>query len=300
MKPLATSILQADVNIQNRVDILQSKSLAEGPPKHRKYDLVCASHSLSELVRSTIVKPDLEVAEEVQHEANTPRNLREKVAEVRVKKLVRSLWNRTAPGGLLVIIEDGTAAGFETVMFSRHTILSRFGINRADIKSTADSSTGSEVEEKEEVAIAERVKNAAQARVIAPCMHSQTCPLDGNVTRHRICRFVQRLNRPLFQRESLPTHNGFEDEYFSYVAIQKVGDGDAQEMNRIHSNQWGRLIRAPLMKKKHVALDVCTPEAKLERRIISRKKKAYSQARRSKWGDIWPEVPDTDPSPVNF
>lgn len=298
MKPLATSVLRADVTIQDRVDILQTKSLSEGPPKHRLYDLVCASYSLSELVRSTIVKPDLDIADEVQHEANTPRNLREKVAEVRIKKLVRSLWNRTAPGGLFVIIEDGTAAGFETVLFARQVILNRFGINRIGNQSTSDS-TDSEGEE--DVTTAKKSDTTAQARVIAPCMHSKNCPLDGSVSRHRICQFVQRLNRPPFQREALPTHNGFEDEYFSFVAIQKVGgDSDTQDLNRIRSNQWGRLVRPPLMKKRHVALDVCTPEAKLERRIVSKKQSNYSRARRSKWGDIWPEAPDTEPSPVNF
>lgn len=295
MKSVASSILRADSNIQDQVDILQTKTLSDGPPKHRLYDLVCASYSCNELVRSSIVKPDPNAMVEVEDDAQTPRHLREKVAEARLKRLVRSLWNRTAPGGVFVVVEDGTAAGFETILFVREAILGRYGINRKDPVSTIDDAES----EDKEPATEKGKKPNVYARVIAPCLHSKKCPLDGSVTRHRICRFVQRLNRPPFQREANPTHNGFEDEYFSYIAIQKVANG-AEELDRIHANQWGRLVRPPLMKTRHIVLDACTVDARLERRTVTKTKGPYLIARRSKWGDIWPVVPKTNPTEVNF
>lgn len=293
MQALASSLLSTDVNIADKVDVLQTKSLSEGPQKHKLYDLVCASYSFGEIVRSTINRSVSDSS--LIHEEKDPNVVKQKVAEMRLRKLVRSLWRRVAPGGVFIAIEDGTAAGFEAVLFSRELLLSNYGSCEENLlKSSQSPALEDSGLDDEELTF---------ARVVAPCIHSKRCPLDGSVTRHRICRFVQRLNRPPVQREAYPQHNAFEDEYFSYIAIQKVISSDIRNINDIHGDQWGRLIRSPLRRRKHISFDACTRDAELERRTVTKKSAEdgyFPLARRSRWGDIWPVPPANKAKPVNF
>ena len=144
------------------------------------HDLVLCTYTLADLARTTMSASG----------SSHARMARVRDAEEVVRRHVQSLWDATAPGGYVVIIEDGTAAGFETVLLARAVLTARTG------------------------------------KVVAPCLHSGTCALQGSVTRHRVCRFVQRLNRPLFLRIAKPLPNGFEDEHFSYVIVQKPGGAE--------------------------------------------------------------------------
>ncbi|KAI9822198.1 MAG: 37S ribosomal protein S22 [Phylliscum demangeonii] len=51
-----------------------------------------------------------------------------------------------------------------------------------------------------------------------------------------------------------------------------------------------RAILPPLKRSGHVILDVCTPAGQLERWTVPRSfgKEAYRDARKSRWGDLWP------------
>lgn len=295
MRIAAEILIRADPCIQENINTTWGTSIMEPHIKSRKYDLVCASYSLNEVVREAISTPlqvkDAQVEENSQGEDGSVNRFdRVKLADKRLRRTLKALWSRTAPGGLLVVIEDGTAAGFETVSFAREFILN-LGQDESSHNETKGENTGNDV-----------LKRPITARVIAPCLHSEACPLKDSITRHRICRFEQRLNRPLFTRTAKVMPTGYEDEYLSFIVIQKLGEGEEMEQNN-SSERWGRLIRRPLLKGKHVALDACTNEGKLERRIVSKKNKAadsYARARRAKWGDIWAQTPTTSPHPVNF
>ena len=60
------------------------------------------------------------------------------------------------------------------------------------------------------------------------------------------------------------------------------------------AGQWARIIRHPRKNKKHVILDVCTPQGTLERRVVSKARTtwrfpgAYRAARKATWGGLWP------------
>lgn len=289
MKPIS-DILRSSDQFVDSTDILYTKTLREGPPKAKQYDLVIASYSLSEYTRSTVIANNDNALEEVQNNSDGRQGLRRKAENVRLRRLIRTLWKRTAPKGIFVVIDDGTAAGFEAVSFARELIL----------KTSPDKASSSAVDS--ELCEVDEQNWTEHARVIAPCLHSHTCPLQGSVTRRRLCRFVQRLNRPLFQRNALSQDSSFEDEYFSFIALQKVVcTNDVSD--DIHGQSWGRLIRAPLSRSKHIAIDVCTKDGTLERRVISKRSAPegqYSKARRAKWGDIWPVTPSGNPSSVNF
>lgn len=308
MRSLATAVLQADF----APDALRvASTLVDKNVKGAEFDMVCASYSLNEVVRMAMALPldgDNESLEHLSEERSVSRVSREKLAERRLRRIVKTLWNKTAPGGIFVVIEDGTAAGFEVISFVRDTILSRSPAMDVDNSASAQvvaSPLNTSDQASQQLTSQETASIQTRARVLAPCLHSDTCPFHDNITRHRLCRFRQRLNRPLFSRTVRPLHDGFEDEYFSYVVIQKF-DEDAHGKDveeNLASSSWGRLIRAPLMKGKHVALDVCTSSAKLERRVVSKKNAIpghYSKARHSKWGDVWAVQPSAKPQPVNF
>ncbi|KAJ1042288.1 hypothetical protein NDA14_000758 [Ustilago hordei] len=62
---------------------------------------------------------------------------------------------------------------------------------------------------------------------------------------------------------------------------------------RLESYSWPRLIKAPLKKGGHVTLDACCASGNIERFTISKAsgKQAYQDARKSKWGDLFPHPP---------
>lgn len=57
---------------------------------------------------------------------------------------------------------------------------------------------------------------------------------------------------------------------------------------------FARILRAPLKRRKHVILDVCTPQGTMERRNVGKARVgavfpgAYRAARKARWGGLWP------------
>lgn len=291
MRNMSSEILKADGYIGDRWQLSHAAELREASRASDSWDVVVASYVLNEVVREAMADPAK--TGEVEEVKAVARDDRVKLAEKRLRRKVKDLWARTKEGGIFIIVEDGTAAGFETVVYARDVVLKLAERPKEGEEGIEDGG--------------ERVgKAAAGAHVIAPCMHSKTCPLEGNITNHRVCRFQQRFNRPGFLRRYRPSSTGYEDEYFSYIVIQKTsGESRSlrQEGEEASEDPWGRLIRAPLMKGKHVVLDACTVEGKLERRVVSKKNAPpgqYPRARRAKWGDIWPVKPTSKPQPLNF
>jgi ribosomal protein RSM22 (predicted rRNA methylase) len=300
-------------------------SLRDAPMGRGAFDIVSASYALSDVVRETMtMRQEVGGAEE-----RLWRPRREALAENRLKRTVKDLWSRVAPGGMLVVVEHGTLAGFETVLFARDTIL-QLGTNAKQMGEVADSredavladavlsdETASSIQMIDEegdvgsASGAEEEKDASLlgARVVAPCLHSEACPLQGTATRARVCRFIQRLNRPLFLRNTMRRPTGHEDTVFSYIVIERPNaTSAAAEAGTVHEEYedgyWGRLVREPLRRGKHVVMDACTAEGKLERRVSSKKNGApgmYAIARKVRWGDVWPQpAPASKPQEVMF
>ncbi|KAI0562204.1 Mitochondrial small ribosomal subunit Rsm22 [Gracilaria domingensis] len=290
MLKLAEKLLSVDPTVAS-TDVKYAASPKDHILKGETYDIVCASYSLNEIVRSAIANPHDSTHSDNQDTQSGPvcRENRVKLAEKLLRRVIKSLWARTTLGGLLIIVEDGTAAGFETVSFARDVVLNL----NADQKAVENDS--------EMLSEGENAHHTT-AKVIAPCLHSKACPLKDSITRHRVCRFQQRLNRPLFSRNADPLPTGYEDEYFSFIAIQKI-TLNSNSTTEDEASGWGRMIRAPLLRAKHIALDVCTSDGNLERRVVSKKSALpgqFSKARRSRWGDIWLEEPSSKPQPLNF
>lgn len=81
-----------------------------------------------------------------------------------------------------------------------------------------------------------------------------------------------------------PNGRNYELVNYTYLIIGK-------SVPSLEMDSWPRIISPPIKKKGHVILNVCTvPEGKIENWIIpkSMSKKIYHDARKSKWGDLWP------------
>jgi ribosomal protein RSM22 (predicted rRNA methylase) len=96
-------------------------------------------------------------------------------------RVLATLWN--ACGGVLVIVEPGTPAGFATILACRTALL------------------------------------ALGARIIAPCAGAHACP----IVAPDWCHFAERLPRSRAHMRAKDATVPFEDEKFSYVAVAREG-----------------------------------------------------------------------------
>lgn len=153
-------------------------------------------------------------------------------------------------GGTIVFIEPGTPAGYENVIGVRDQLI------------------------------------ASNYVVIAPCPHSEQCP----ILRDRDwCHFSARINRSSLHRRVKNAALGYEDEKFSYVALTTAAVGAPVP---------SRVLRHPQQGKGLVKLRLCTANG-IEPAIVSKRQgDLYRAARDLEWGDRWPPAPRTDDLPI--
>jgi len=93
---------------------------------------------------------------------------------------------------------------------------------------------------------------------------------------------------------------GAESSLPPQTEILEVADPDhglspseVQAQLRLEAYQWPRLIFSPIKNGGHVILDACTAESKIMRLTITKSqgKQPFYDARKSKWGDIFPHSP---------
>lgn len=62
---------------------------------------------------------------------------------------------------------------------------------------------------------------------------------------------------------------------------------------RSKRNEWGRVLRSPMKRRKHVIIDTCSCEGAIKRSVISRKsfqyiEAFYTSAKKTTWGGLYP------------
>ncbi|KAK1458192.1 hypothetical protein CMEL01_15539 [Colletotrichum melonis] len=219
----------------------------------------------------------------------------------RRKAILNNIWSLLNPnGGVLILLEKGQPRGFEAVADVRERLLTEFLIPPGGENLTMS-------EEKNPAFEREKVPGM----IIAPCTNHRGCPMyqvPGKSTgRKDFCHFNQRFVRPPFlQRIMGATHRNHDDVQFSYIAIQRgvaAKDGPlagAEAADRAFEGfetsetapdmlSLPRQILPPIKRRGHVTLDVCTPNAQIERWTVPKSfsKQAYHDARKAKWGDLW-------------
>ncbi|MFZ1988923.1 MAG: small ribosomal subunit Rsm22 family protein, partial [Alphaproteobacteria bacterium] len=135
----------------------------------------------------------------------------------------------------LLIVEPGTSAGWARLMTVRQQLL------------------------------------ALGAHVLAPCPHSQDCPL----VPPDWCHFAERIPRSRLHREIKGGELGWEDEKFIYLAASRHKSAVSGS----------RIIARPLHARGRVSLKLCNPDGHATETIISRRDgDLYKRASRADWG----------------
>lgn len=178
--------------------------------------------------------------------------------------LVKQLWNRLKPGGVLLLIEQGTPTGFRFMHHTRELFLERIG--------------------------------RGNFHFVAPCPHEGMCPMA--LTGRDWCHFAQRTKRTPHRAYNKGSRKRFlEEEKFSFLCIRKSAgprDRYSSEAEALTASEksyfWPRIVMPALKASKHTLIDVCSAPQNFER-ISTSKSKAhtfgYRWSRKAMWGDLW-------------
>ncbi len=160
------------------------------------------------------------------------------IESVAASKIVKSALR--AAQQMLIVVEPGTTKGFATVRAIRDQLIE------------------------------------AGAFLVAPCPHSQACPMSPmQEDETDWCHFSARFDRTSLHRRLKGGSLGYEDEKFSYIAAAKVPA----------TSETARVIRHPLRQPGFTQLQLCTPEGLKTLSITKRDKEAWKRARKTDWGD---------------
>ncbi|GAA2042178.1 small ribosomal subunit Rsm22 family protein [Streptomyces cheonanensis] len=118
---------------------------------------------------------------------------------------------------------------------------------------------------------------AAGLRVVAPCPHSDRCPIEPGAD---WCHVAARVTRSALHRQVKGGVLPYEDEKFTYVAATTVPEAAPAP---------SRVVRKPQLRKGQVLLDLCTRDGALTRETVTKRHgDAYRAARDTAWGAPWP------------
>lgn len=151
-------------------------------------------------------------------------------------RVLQQAWQATAD--TLVVVEPGTPAGWQRILAARRQLIE------------------------------------AGAHVIAPCPHSQVCPL----VPPDWCHFVERVARSRLHRRAKGAEVPWEDEKFSYIAVSRQPAPSANA---------ARVIARPRKASGRVTLKLCRPDGSAGEQLFSRRDgELYKRAFRCDWGSL--------------
>ncbi|XP_011697043.1 PREDICTED: methyltransferase-like protein 17, mitochondrial isoform X2 [Wasmannia auropunctata] len=166
----------------------------------------------------------------------------------RIETLLK-LWTKTE--NYLIIVEEGTNAGFKLVNEARSFIL--------------------------KYANSKRRRGTQFAHVFSPCPHDLKCP--RFITDDTPCNF-----NVLYHPMQFLGGSKHKPELYSYVVLKKSKRPEDDK-------QWPRIVRAVLNRNNHTICRMCTNSGELKEEIFTKYKHGrhmYRCAKTSKWGDRLP------------
>ncbi len=112
------------------------------------------------------------------------------------------------------------------------------------------------------------------AFVVAPCPHSDKCPVAGDDWCHFTCRVSRSKLHKMVKDGDAP----YEDEKFSYIALSRTP----------HTLPQARIMRHPMVQKGRIGLTLCQSNGRIEQvGIQKRDGDAYRLAKKSVCGDAF-------------
>lgn len=112
------------------------------------------------------------------------------------------------------------------------------------------------------------------AYVVAPCPHSDRCP----VSEDDWCHFTCRVSRSRLHKMVKDADAPYEDEKFSYIALSRTPNTLPQ----------ARIMRHPMVQKGRIGLTLCQSNGQIEQvGIQKRDGDAYRFAKKSVCGDAF-------------
>lgn len=176
-----------------------------------------------------------DITEDFNHKAElvTASYVMNELTDKKRRQLTEKLWECTEK--LLVIIEPGTPVGFSNIKAIRNQLISMGG------------------------------------KVVAPCPHSDDCPLKEDDW----CHFTARIQRSKLHKLLKGGDAPYEDEKFSYIAVIKEACEPCT----------ARVIRHPKIESGKITLKLCE-KGGISEKIITKKDGAlFKKARKSDCGD---------------
>ena len=187
--------------------------------------------------------------------------------------LIENLFQRLAPGGILMVVDCGTPTGFRYMHRIRELFILR-QLERAR----------------------KLTEGAKDWHFVAPCPHENACPLA--LTGKDWCHFdqqVRRLPHSVYQKGASKNNTDFEK--YSYLVIRK-GQGPRDRYQSEASAPtsweksafWPRIVMPAIKAGGHTLMDVCSAPGSFERLVVSKAKPhafGYRFSRKIMWGDLW-------------
>ena len=203
-----------------------------------KYDLVTCSHSLLH-VPSTLERINV----------------------------IDNLWRKTTNGGFLIVVENGTNAGFQVVQEARH-YLSQIASGQKILNEYGKAESD---EDDKNPASSENIDvENLQGSLYSPCPHSKKCPRYEFDTIP--CSFDVRYRNFCLDKINKAVRENVEDGRFSYIVFRK-GEG-------VCDNQWPRVVE-PIksIPVDHHVCRLCTNRGTLEEILLSNVNKGHKSDR---------------------
>ncbi len=166
--------------------------------------------------------------------------------------LVRNLWNRLNPGGMLVMVERGTPTGFRFMHHLREVFIEEIGVEHFHF--------------------------------VAPCPHEGMCPMA--VTGRDWCHFGQRLMRiPHYIYCKGSRSRVIEEEKFSFLVVRKSAGPRYKYRSEKEaptpaeqSYFWPRIVLPVLRAGGHAHIDVCSSGGNINARQALQRRKAEAES----------------------
>ncbi|KAL8752716.1 MAG: hypothetical protein Q9184_005647 [Pyrenodesmia sp. 2 TL-2023] len=243
------------------------------------------------------------------------------------KTQVQNLWSLLKPdGGVLIVLEKGVPRGFELVASAREVLLKYHIASPGDttFENRIDEPFEGRYSDKETGMIIAPCTNhgkcpmylfpgrAAGRRDYCHFMQRYTRPpflqrlLGQNHSNHEDIRFSfvavrrgvdLRQTEPIIQGQKAgdDAFAGYDQEEVNKDVVEDGISADSESTQDdlghtpVNPLSFPRIILPPLKKRGHIIFDACTPAGKLERWTVPKSfgKRAYADARKARWGDLW-------------